>query len=133
MITVRQLRHTEHVAAIVYWFFASSALVGGLLLSYVGRQHDAETLIILAGAGVAAGIMQITMTESLHAAPVSVLSPFEYLQIVGALTLGWLVLSETHPESNLFGVILIISGGIYIACREYRSNIIRNSAFEFDK
>lgn len=129
VITVRQLRHTEHVAAIVFWFFASSALVGGLLLFYVGRQHDAETLVILAGAGVAAGIMQITMTESLHAAPVSALSPFDYLQIVGALTLGWLVFSETPTESSLFGAILIISGGIYIVWREYIADVICKRSF----
>ncbi|WP_147181809.1 DMT family transporter [Ciceribacter naphthalenivorans] len=107
--TVRQLRHTEHVAAIVFWFFASSAIIGGILLFYVGRQHDAETLAILAGAGVAAGIMQITMTESLHTTQVSVLAPLDYFQIVGALTLGWLIFSEIPKETAIFGGSLIKS------------------------
>ncbi|MGH3711160.1 MAG: DMT family transporter [Pseudonocardiaceae bacterium] len=128
--TVRQLRHTEHVGAIVFWFFASSALVGGMLLFYVGSQHDIETLAILAAAGVAAGIMQITMTESLHATQVSVLAPLDYLQIVGALTLGWLIFSEIPKETAIFGGSLIIISGIYLIWHEYRATVLAKRAFE---
>lgn len=128
--TVRQLRHTEHVAAIVFWFFASSALVGGMLLFYVGRQHGMETLAILAGAGIAAGIMQITMTESLHATQVSVLAPFDYLQFVGALTLGWLIFSETPTETSIFGGCLIVTSGIYLVWREYMADVNAKRTFK---
>jgi drug/metabolite transporter (DMT)-like permease len=131
--TVRQLRHTEHVAAIVFWFFASSAIIGGILLFYVGRQHDAETLAILAGAGVAAGIMQITMTESLHTTQVSVLAPFDYLQIVGALTLGWLIFSEIPTAATMIGGALIITSGIYIVCHEYWLDVTAGRAIGPEK
>lgn len=131
--TVRQLRHTEHVAAIVFWFFASSAIIGGILLFYVGRQHDAETLAILAGAGVAAGIMQITMTESLHTTQVSVLAPFDYLQIVGALTLGWLIFSEIPTAATMIGGALIITSGIYIVCHEYWLDVAAGRAIGPEK
>ncbi|MFC4295931.1 DMT family transporter [Novosphingobium tardum] len=127
---VRQLRHSEHVAAIVFWFFASSALVGGILLLYVGKQHDLQTLAILAGAGFAAGIMQITLTESLHATQVSILAPLDYLQIVGALALGWLVFSELPGQSAILGGCLIISSGIYLIWREYRPQTIARRNLE---
>lgn len=127
---VRQLRHSEHVAAIVFWFFASSALVGGILLFYVGKQHDMETLAILAGAGFAAGIMQITLTESLHATQVSMLAPFDYLQIVGALALGWFVFSELPGQSAIIGGCLIIFSGIYLIWREYRSHKVARRNLE---
>ena len=127
---VRQLRHSEHVAAIVFWFFVSSALVGGILLFYIGKQHDMETLAILAGAGFAAGIMQITLTESLHATPVSILAPFDYLQIVGALALGWLVFSEIPGESAILGGCFIILSGIYLLWREYRSHAVAQRNLE---
>lgn len=117
--TVRQLRHTEHVAAIVFWFFASSAVVGGFLLPFFGRDHNVQTILILAGAGAAAGLMQISMTASLHKAPISVLSPFDYLQIVGALALGWLIFSEAPTFSTLAGAALIVAGGLYMVWREY--------------
>jgi drug/metabolite transporter (DMT)-like permease len=123
VITLRQLRHTEHVAAIVFWFFLSSAAIGAVLLPFIGRVHDAGTVLILAGAGVAGGLMQITLTASLQKAPVSVLSPFDYLQIVGALVLGWLLLSELPTWSTLAGAALIVVSGLYIAWRERRLRI----------
>jgi len=123
VITLRQLRHTEHVAAIVFWFFLSSAAVGAVLLPFFGRVHDGGTMVILLGAGVAGGLMQITLTASLQKAPVSVLSPFDYLQIVGALVLGWLLLSEIPMWSTLAGAALIVVSGLYIAWRERRLSI----------
>ena len=62
--------------------------------------------------------MQITLTASLQKAPVSVLSPFDYLQIVGALILGWLLLAEVPTMSTLAGATLIVASGLYIAWRE---------------
>jgi len=118
VITLRQLRHTEHVAAIVFWFFLASVGVGGCLLPFVGRVHETGTMFILAAAGVAGGLMQLTLTASLQKAPVSVLSPFDYLQIVGALALGWLLLAEVPTTSTLAGAALIVASGLYIAWRE---------------
>jgi drug/metabolite transporter (DMT)-like permease len=118
VITLRQMRHTEHVAAIVFWFFAASAVVGALLLPFVGRVHETSTILLLAVAGIAGGLMQITLTASLQKAPVSVLSPFDYLQIVGALILGWLLLAEVPTVSTLAGAALIVASGLYIAWRE---------------
>lgn len=126
-ITLRQLRHTEHVAAIVFWFFVSSAAVGGGLLLLFGQMHDPATILVLAGAGITGGLMQISLTASLQKAPVSLLSPFDYLQIVGALTLGWLLFSEAPTPSTLIGASLIVSGGLYVALRERRSSLrLRN-------
>ena len=118
VITLRQMRHTEHVAAIVFWFFAASAVVGALMLPFVGRIHDLGTILVLAAAGIAGGLMQITLTASLQRAPVSVLSPFDYLQILGALILGWLLLAEVPAVSTLAGAALIVASGLYIAWRE---------------
>ncbi len=117
-IVLRQLRHTEHVAAIVLWFFIANAAVGALLLPFVGQVHGVDTILLLTGAGVAGGLMQITLTASLQKAPVSVLSPFDYLQIVGALILGWLLLSEVPSVGTVAGAALIVTSGLYIAWRE---------------
>jgi drug/metabolite transporter (DMT)-like permease len=118
-ITLRQLRHTENVAAIVFWFFLGSALVGLAFLPFFGRWHDATTILLLAGGGIAGGIMQITMTSSLQA-PVSVVSPFDYLQMVGAVLLGWLLMASVPTVNTLVGAALIACSGLYTALREHR-------------
>ncbi len=117
-IALRQMRETEHVAAIVFWFFAGSGLVGLALLPFFGGVHDGETMALLAAAGVAGGLMQITMTASLQSAPVSVLAPFDYLQIVGAVVLGWVLLSSVPTLNTLAGAVIISGSGLFTAWRE---------------
>lgn len=124
-ITLRRLGNTEHVAAIVFWFFLGSALVGLALLPVFGRVHDMATILLLAGGGMAGGLAQIMMTASLQSAPVSVLSPFDYLQIVGALLLGWLLLASAPTINTLAGAALIAGSGLYTAWREHRLHRVR--------
>lgn len=120
VITLRQLRHTEHVAAIVFWFFVASALVSTLALPFVGHVPEPRTLGLLALAGIAGGLMQIALTASLQKAPVSVLSPLDYLQIVVTVALGWLFFAEVPTANTLAGAALIVASGLWIAWREHR-------------
>ncbi len=117
-ITLRQMRDTEHVAAIVFWFFVGSALVSSALLPFFGRYHSLEVMLLMAAGGVTGGLMQITLTASLHSAPVSVLAPFDYLQIVGAVLLGLLLLSAVPTVSTVAGALIIVGSGLYTAWRE---------------
>jgi drug/metabolite transporter (DMT)-like permease len=119
-ITLRQLGTTENVAAIVFWFFVCSVVVGGMLLPFFGSAHAPLTWLLLAIGGTAGGAMQLAMTASLRHAPVSVLSPFDYFQIVGALLLGWLLLNEGPTVNTLAGAALIAGSGLFTAWRERR-------------
>ena len=118
-ITLRQLRDTEHVAAIVFWFFIGSSIVGAILLPFVGQMHSPTTFALLAAGGVAGGLAQLFMTASLRAAPVAVVAPFDYLQIVGAILVGWWLMNTTPTASTLAGAALIAASGLYTAWREH--------------
>jgi drug/metabolite transporter (DMT)-like permease len=119
-VTLRQLRDTEHVAAIVFWFFVASMGVGGLILPFVGHWHDPLTYALLIGGGIAGGLAQLTMTASLRAAPVAVVAPFDYLQIVGAVVFGWWLMNSPPSLNTLAGAALIASSGLYTVWREHR-------------
>lgn len=118
-ITLRQLGRTEHVAAIVFWFFVACSTVGALTLPFVGSWHAPQTFALLVGAGVAGGLGQLFMTSSLQNAPVSVVAPFDYLQIIGAVIFGWWLLHTPPTASTLAGAALISAGGLYTAWREH--------------
>ncbi|WCT72535.1 DMT family transporter [Sphingomonas naphthae] len=119
-ITLRQIGGTEHVAAIVFWFFISSIVVAGLFMPFFASWHTPATYLLLAGAGVCGGLMQLALTASLQSAPVSVIAPFDYLQIVGATIFGWLVLGSPPTINTLGGAALIAGSGLYTAWREHR-------------
>ena len=118
-ITLRQLRDTEHVAAIVFWFFVGSSTVGAILLPFVGHWRSPTTFALLVGSGIAGGLAQLFMTASLQKAPVAVVAPFDYLQIVGAIVFGWWLMSTTPTLSTLSGAALIAGSGLYTAWREH--------------
>ena len=117
-VTLRQLGKTESATAIVFWFFVACATVGGGLTLIDGHSHTWPVLAILAAGGLAGGLAQLLMTTSLQHAPVSALAPLDYLQMVGAVVLGWLLLSDAPTATTLAGAALIVGSGLYTAWRE---------------
>ncbi|WP_442680827.1 DMT family transporter [Sphingomonas sp. ASY06-1R] len=118
MITVRQISRTEDVAAIVFWFTIFTTIAGAAMLPFFGSMHDRTTMVLLALAGLGGGIGQLSMTASLRYAPVSVVVPFDYLQIVWGITIGWLVFLTPATPLVFAGAALIAASGIYTAYRE---------------
>ncbi|ATE66575.1 DMT family transporter [Rhizorhabdus dicambivorans] len=119
-VTIRQLGATEHPGAIVLWFFLASSLVSGVGMLFVAQPHSASAWMALIVAGVAGAGAQVAMTSSLHAAPVSVIAPFDYLQIIWATLIGWLVWTALPDANILLGAALIAASGLYTAWREHR-------------
>jgi drug/metabolite transporter (DMT)-like permease len=120
MITVRQISRTETTASIVFWFTILTMLAGAVMLPFFGRTHDIGVYGMLFGAGLCGGFAQITMTGSLRHAPVSVVMPFDYLQIVWGILFGWLITSSPPTPTTIGGAALIAASGIYTAYRESR-------------
>ena len=125
--TLRHLQRSEHVAAIVFWFAISGVLVGALLMPVFGRLHGLEAMVLVLAGGLAGGVGQLLMTSSLRA-PVSVVSPFDYLQIVAATTYGWLLFSDIPSAHTLIGAALIAASGLYTAWREHRCRLRQATA-----
>lgn len=119
-ITIRQLGRTEQVAATVFWFTIATSLAGAALLPIFGQTHDGAAWMLLVVAGVFGGIGQLTMTASLRFAPVAVVAPFDYFQMLWALLLGWMIWSTEPAVTALVGAAMIASSGLYTAYREHR-------------
>ena len=125
--TLRHLQRSENVSAIVFWFAVSGILVGGLVMPFFGQLHSAEALGIVLAGGLAGGLGQLLMTASLRA-PVSVVTPFDYLQIVAATIYGWMLFSDVPSTHTILGAALIAASGLYTAWRERRLRLERAAA-----
>jgi len=123
MITVRQISRTEQTAAIVFWFTIFTMVAGAAMLPFFGRSHDLVTYAMLACAGLLGGVAQLSMTASLRFAPVSVVVPLDYLQIVWGILIGWFVFLAPPTPLMLAGAALIAASGIYTAYRERKRGI----------
>lgn len=125
--TLRQIQRSENVSAIVFWFAVAGIMVGGLLMPVFGHMHGAIAFGLVMAGGLAGGVGQLMMTSSLRA-PVSVVSPFDYLQIVGATVYGWLLFSDVPTAHTILGAVLIASSGLYTAWREHRRRVRQAAA-----
>lgn len=120
--TLRQIHRSENLAAIVFWFAVAGIVVGALLMPFFGHVHDASAMAYVAAGGLAGGLGQLFMTASVRA-PVSVVTPFDYLQIVAATAYGWLIFSDVPTAHTLSGAALIAASGLYTAWREHRRRV----------
>jgi drug/metabolite transporter (DMT)-like permease len=124
-ITIRQIGGTEHPGAIVFWFFFVCAIVSGIGMIFYGHAHGGMTTIILIIAAIFGASAQLLMTMSLRVAPISVVAPFDYTQIIWASLLGWVVWASVPTMNTLAGAALISASGLYTALRERRLHLER--------
>ncbi|MEK9850473.1 MAG: DMT family transporter [Candidatus Puniceispirillum sp.] len=106
---------------------AASSVLGGTLA--LGHGFGIESLafvmpnktefIWIICMGLVATIGHIFIVWATTNAPASVLAPFQYLEIVSAVILGFAVFGDIPASSTVLGVIIIIASGIYLFHREH--------------
>lgn len=119
-VSIRQMGRTESTQTIVLWFGLLGTLLTGLLMPFHFVAHDGRTWLILLALGCLGGAGQIFLTASLRYAPVSVVVPFDYLQLLWAVLLGWLLFASRPPATTWAGAAVIIASGLYTLYREHR-------------
>ena len=77
-----------------------------------------QQLMWVAYMGLAATIGHVFIVWAAGNAPASVLAPFQYLEIVTATLLGYLVFNDVPANSTILGSAIIIGSGIYLFHRE---------------
>jgi len=58
------------------------------------------------------------MTAAVRYAPVSVLAPFDYLQLVWAIFWGFILFAALPTAASIVGAVLIATAGCYVVWRE---------------
>lgn len=100
-----------------------SALLGSLLMSLVvpfaWRTPDSVVdTLLLTSLGILGGLGHYCVARAMTCAPANFVSPFQYWQMIGSVTVGYLLFSEIPDRYTWIGASLIIGAGIYIGLRE---------------
>jgi drug/metabolite transporter (DMT)-like permease len=119
-ITIRQIGRTEGTQTTVLWFSLLSIIAVGALLPFHADGHDGGTWAVLVALGAFGGVAQLMLTASLRYAPVAVVAPFDYTQLLWAVLLGWLIFGNSPPSSTWAGAAIIIVSGLYTLYREHK-------------
>ncbi len=120
MVAIRQISDTERGPTIVFYF-----TLGGVALGLAGSAFhwvtpDPLTLAMLILAGLIGGVGQLLLTEALRNAPIGVVAPFDYTQLVWAALLGLVIWGELPHPLTLVGAVIVAGSGVYILHRELR-------------
>jgi drug/metabolite transporter (DMT)-like permease len=119
-ITIRQIGRTEGTQTTVLWFSMLAVLVLGTAMPFYAERHDATTWAILFALGTVGGLGQLFLTSSLRYAPVPVVVPFDYAQLLWAVLLGWLLFGDHAPTTTWAGAAVIVASGLYTVYREHK-------------
>ncbi len=127
-VFVRKLVYTEQTAAIVFYFSLTATLLSLATLPFGWVVPTVGEATLLVGAGFLGGVGQILLTESYRHAETSVIAPFEYVSMILALTLGYVVFDEVPTVTMLGGAALIVGAGLFIIWREHKLGLERAKA-----
>ncbi len=79
-----------------------------------------EAWSLLLGIGLFAVASHLLIVIAFTMAPASILAPFQYVEIVSATILGYLIFNEFPAPTQWIGIAIIIGSGIYIFMREQK-------------
>ena len=102
-------------------------LVMGIALVF-GTQNNIEILtlvwpnafqwLLLGGLGLIATVGHLLVAYAFRRASVGVLAPFQYIEIIGATILGFVLFDDFPDLITWLGVLIIVGSGIYVFHRE---------------
>lgn len=77
----------------------------------------------LVGAGVLAAGTFLLIAYAFSLTEASILAPFQYLEILGAILVGFFVFGDVPDKLTLLGTIVILGAGLYVFHRERRAKL----------
>ena len=78
---------------------------------------------LLCALGLIATVGHILVVYAFKYAPVSVLAPFQYVEIIGSTVLGFLLFGDFPDGATWVGILIIVGSGIYVFHREAIVNV----------
>jgi len=130
MIVNRRTAQTQHPVAVQAWTaLAAFAIILPILALFAGSNVQPFQTVLpqgrywfyLAGVGIIASISHLLVTGALRFANASTVAPLQYLEIIAATGLGYLIFSDLPDSQTIIGVLIIVASGLYVIWREHKT------------
>jgi len=117
-IAIRRMSLTESTETLTIWQLSLLAVFTALLLPFGFALPTGQDALLMAAAGIANGVAQYWWTRSLHLAPPSAVAPFNYLSLVWASVMGFVIWGDRPTRDLLIGAAVVVGSGLNIFWRE---------------
>lgn len=118
LVAIRQMAASESALAIAFYFTLFGTLVGAATLPFQWVVPDASDAARLVSVGVLGGMAQLLLTMAYRLAQASVLAPYEYATLVGAILVGFIVWGEMPGPVEWLGIVVIVGANVGMTAHE---------------
>ncbi|MFK0382624.1 DMT family transporter [Agrobacterium sp. NPDC090273] len=102
-------------------FMGAALLIGDRLGDKdfaISLPQNGSHLILLILLGSISGYMHLLIVQAFRLAPLSLLAPFQYFEIISATVLGYVFFADFPTPSKWLGILIIVASGLFIIWRE---------------
>ncbi len=120
ILTRRLAPHDDTRTTAVYTVVVTLVVSSGIAPFGISWPDDINTWLLFLALGLSGGVSHYFLIKAYETGEASVLSPFDYGQLVGAVLLGYFIWGDFPDGWTWLGIAIIIASGVYIAHREAR-------------
>lgn len=119
---------------LVYGFWPFLILIIAFIFVFQGIApvHDLRFFLFCIWIGLCYAMAAVLIAYSFTLAPASVVAPYQYVQLISALVLGYFIFGDFPDFFKIVGVLIIIASGLFLFARERwnrKKNLIKLENF----
>lgn len=119
ILLTRQVSRYDRFETSLLYFGLVGLLASSAVVVFQWQAVTADTAWLLLAVCIASVAAHLLLIKSLELAAAVILQPFNYLILVWAILLGYLLFGETLSGIDVIGVAIVVGSGVYIGIREY--------------
>ena len=120
VIVIRVLGRTESSATTTIYMSILLSTLSFFPALFVWQTSSLQTFMLLTVIAIIGTISQVGIAQSLREAEAITVMPFDFLKLIWAAILGYLVFVEIPDRFVWIGAVIIFSSSVYLAFRESR-------------
>ena len=120
MVMTRVIRDKDNRDATTFYSTAVGALVLTAIVPFFWQSLSPFQWLLMVTMGLAGAVGHFLLVKAFHSAEASMLAPFTYSQVVGAIIWGLVIFGDVPSLWTAAGATLIIGSGVYVWYRETR-------------
>lgn len=130
MTCMRSLAQTESTVVLIAYQAIFIGALSIIALPFVWITPTLEGFLLMSGVGVTSILAQYTVVKSLRAGEAGVIASIEYMKLIYATTLGFVLFATLPDIWTLAGAFIIIGAALFTVIREARSKAAKSRKSE---
>ncbi|MEO4044435.1 DMT family transporter [Hoeflea sp. CAU 1731] len=122
MISARWVDARESMWTLMLYLTGCSAFLSSFITPFFWSAIRLEHLWLFVAIALFGTAGMTMMTQAFRLAPAVVIAPLDYTALIWATALGWFIWGEVPDSVTYVGAVVIISSGVFIIVREYRTH-----------